>query len=193
MNNAKNALAESLRKLGDASKYDEQGMVFLKETGSTLEVIETVPQKAPQWAKDEEKHGIQYACKISNARGSYSFDFWGSIADAEKIEDAMHETDSHRFFRASKYLEEKTGKKLMRFSQKRNETAMREAVKPSAYAVLTALHDSAGESFADFCASYGYDEDSRTAERVYHAVMEQERNMRRLYTHDELEALQEIA
>ncbi len=158
-------LQEQVRKLGEESKYREQGDLFLKETGTTLDVTEAVPQTAPIWAKDEQyKHGIKYACTIKNARGTYAFSFWGSIADAEKVAGATN-----------------------------NKAKVREAVKPDAYSVLACLKDDAGDSFADFCANYGYDTDSISAERTYHAVLEQERNMRRLFTHEELEALQGIS
>ncbi|MCD7896389.1 MAG: hypothetical protein LUG50_06895 [Planctomycetaceae bacterium] len=55
-------------------------------------------------------------------------------------------------------------------------------------------HYSADDDFEEFCAEYGYDTDSRRAERIYRAVQEQARQMRRLLgddLHAFLEALQE--
>lgn len=163
----KKTLAEYIRELGDAGKYGEQGRVFLEKTCTTIDVIEAVPQGEPLWISETGGHytergakPIHYSITLKNARHSYTFDFWGSINDAEMVE-----------------LAEKT----------------REAVKPSAYSILACLKDSAGDSFEDFCANYGYDTDSRTAERTRHAVLEQERNVRKLFTHDEIEALAEIA
>lgn len=43
--------------------------------------------------------------------------------------------------------------------------------------------------FADWCNEFGYDEDSRTAERTYNAVAEQSRQLRRLLPADAYEAL----
>jgi hypothetical protein len=64
--------------------------------------------------------------------------------------------------------------------------------KPTSYDVLTCLFTEAGEDFADFCSIFGYNEDSRTAEQTYHAVVEQERNIRRLFSLKEREALATI-
>lgn len=192
-----------LRALGDASKHTEQGEEFLKATGSTLEILEAVPQKAPAWhtvGKGEQKHGINYSCKLSNAHGSYSFDFWGSIRDAEMVKLAEEVQnaffmDTPLYFHVSDFLKEKTGTGLNRLGNRTKKeviSRVREAVKPTSYTILTALHDDAGASFEDFCSSYGYDTDSRSAERAYKAVCEQERQMRKLYDRAELEALQEI-
>lgn len=42
-------------------------------------------------------------------------------------------------------------------------------------------------------SEYGYDIDSRTAEKTYKAVIEQDRQLRRLYDREELEQLEAIA
>ncbi len=55
-------------------------------------------------------------------------------------------------------------------------------------------YDSADCSFEEFCGEYGYDTDSRRAERIHRAVQEQARQMRRLLGDDLktfLDALQE--
>lgn len=64
--------------------YKKQGNDFLADTKTTLEVQKAIPQKSPIWAKDG-KHGIHYSVTLKNARHSFTFDFWGSIADAEKV------------------------------------------------------------------------------------------------------------
>lgn len=66
--------------------YKKQGEDFLKDTETTLEVVEAVPQRMPLWCKEGEKHGIQYSVTLKNARYSYTFDFWDSIANKEKRE-----------------------------------------------------------------------------------------------------------
>jgi len=63
--------------------------------------------------------------------------------------------------------------------------------KPTAYSILACLDVFDGD-FSEFCSCFGYDEDSRTAEKTFHAVQEQSNNLRRIFTHKELGKLQEI-
>jgi hypothetical protein len=130
--------------------YEKQGEDFLKETRTTFEVVKTVPQKSPLWCKDGENHGIHYAVTLKNERYSYTFDYWGSISDAEY------------------------------------------AAKPNAYDVLSCLDVLYSDTFEDFCADFDYDVDSIKAEKTYIAMQEQDRALRRLFTMEQLEKLQEI-
>ena len=60
---------------------------------------------------------------------------------------------------------------------------------PTLYDVLTCLTKYDPETFEDFCNNYGYDNDSRAAEKVYKAVVKEFKNMQRLFTTEELELL----
>lgn len=62
---------------------------------------------------------------------------------------------------------------------------------PAMYDVLTCLTKYDPYTFEDFCGDYGYDEDSRTAERIYKAVCKEWRAVERLFS-DVLDKLQEI-
>ena len=116
--------------------YNENAKKFLQDFNLLLNIKEAIPQKSPIWAKDG-KHGVNYWVTISeNKTGgkSYSFDFWGSIADKE---------NNFRGF----------------------------AKRPTAYDVLACLNTyDENVTFEDFCSSYGYDNDSRTAEKTFKAV-----------------------
>jgi hypothetical protein len=48
------------------------------------------------------------------------------------------------------------------------------------------------ETFADFCAEYGYDEDSRSAEKIFKNAATFGRRLRAFFTPEEIEALQKI-
>ena len=65
-------------------------------------------------------------------------------------------------------------------------------IKPSVYDVLSCLIKNEVGSFEDFCGNYGYDEDSRKAERIYKAVLEEWKNIKMLYSEEEINKLQEI-
>lgn len=60
---------------------------------------------------------------------------------------------------------------------------------PTLYSVLACLTKYDPETFEDFCANYGYDNDSRKAEKIYKAVVKEWKNLNRLFTSDELELL----
>jgi len=60
---------------------------------------------------------------------------------------------------------------------------------PTLYSVLACLTKYDPETFEDFCANYGYDNDSRKAEKIYKEVVKEFNNMQRLFTSDELELL----
>ena len=47
-------------------------------------------------------------------------------------------------------------------------------------------------TFENFCSEFGYDTDSRTAERTYKAVCKEFKNIARIYTPEQLELMQEI-
>ncbi len=64
--------------------------------------------------------------------------------------------------------------------------------KPTAYDVLACLTNYDPDTFEEFCSSFGYDEDSRKAEKVYKAVCEEWSNIKILYSNEEIEKLQEI-
>lgn len=65
-------------------------------------------------------------------------------------------------------------------------------VKPTPYDVLACLQKYDVGSFEDFCAEYGYDADSRKAERIYEAVLNEFKNVQALWSDEEIELLQEI-
>lgn len=63
---------------------------------------------------------------------------------------------------------------------------------PTAYSVLACLTKYDVGSFEDFCSEFGYDTDSRTAERTYKAVCKEFAGISKLFTTEQLEQLQEI-
>jgi len=63
---------------------------------------------------------------------------------------------------------------------------------PSEYDVLACLTKYEVGTFENFCSEFGYDEDSRTAERIYKAVCDEWANVQRIWSDKEINALQEI-
>ena len=65
-------------------------------------------------------------------------------------------------------------------------------IKPTAYNVLSCLQKYDVGSFEDFCGDFGYDEDSRKAEKTYKAVVKEWGNVKSLWSDKEILKLQEI-
>ena len=65
-------------------------------------------------------------------------------------------------------------------------------IKPTPYDVLACLTKYDPETFEEFCWNYGYDEDSRTAERIYFAVQKEYSQLVKLFSPKQMEELQEI-
>lgn len=62
---------------------------------------------------------------------------------------------------------------------------------PTAYDVLACLTKYDPGNFMDFCKDFGYDEDSRTAERIYKGVQKEWDKVSKMFG-DVIEQLQEI-
>lgn len=63
---------------------------------------------------------------------------------------------------------------------------------PTAYDILACLQKYDVGSLEDFCGDFGYNTDSRTAERVYKAVCKEYAAIDKLFTSEQIEQLQEI-
>lgn len=63
---------------------------------------------------------------------------------------------------------------------------------PTAYDVLTCLTKYDPNTFEDFCSEFGYDEDSRKAEKIYDSVVDEYKNVAMLWNDEEIEQLAEI-
>lgn len=62
---------------------------------------------------------------------------------------------------------------------------------PTAYDVLSCVTKNDPGTFSDFCSDFGYDTDSRKAEKTYFAVQEEYKNINMLFS-DVMDELQEI-
>jgi len=66
---------------------------------------------------------------------------------------------------------------------------------PTAYDALACISSDVHcpETFEEFCGDYGYDTDSRKAEKTFQRVSAFSRKLRSFFTDDEIEALSEIS
>lgn len=167
------------------NKYLKQAMDFLAKANATCEIEFGGVARNENW-KDKEKRNW-YDITISTPRGKMKFVFWDSIANTRI-----------RRMTLGQYAE-KTYKRILDDMSYSEKTRLRsefnkvkaEAV-PNAYDVLSCLQKYDVDTFEDFCAEFGYDDDSRTAERIYLAVQKEYRNLTRIFTEEQMEELREI-
>ena len=80
----------------------------------------------------------------------------------------------------------------LKFGQSINQSTGTGKNKPTAYDVLCCIQKYDVGTFENFCSEFGYDNDSRAAEKVYKAVCKEFNNVSRFFTPSEIELLQEI-
>lgn len=185
------------------NEYDTLARNFLDSTHTTLEVKLSSNQSAPNWADDtDDKHGYKYDVTLKNECGSYTFAFWDSIAQAEKVDalaiiknSGYGDRNSAAYFRAQDVLLKNDFRRgeISPLSITRHYNKLLDRLKPSAYSILACLDLVYDTNYEDWADNYGYDHDSRKGYKIYKACLEQDRNLRVLFTHEQLETLSEIA
>lgn len=151
------------------NEYIKQATEFLQKTYAEMKIEYEGLAVNKEW-KEKEKRCL-YKITLTSPRGSMDFNFWDSIRNT-KIRTMPFDLYN---VQANKEL-----------------AAKKKAAVPSVYDVLACLTKCDPGTFEDFCSDYGYDEDSRTAERVYFAVQKEYAQLTRLFTPDQMEELAEI-
>ncbi len=146
-----------------------------------------------------------------------SFDFWGSLAEKhapQQIQEKLwKEEQARRDALTMAEVDAKMGfnrttreKKAAASAAKLAEieariadltgqlAAAKDAINLRPYSVLARLSSDiyCPETFADFCAEYGYDEDSRKAEQTFRRCLAFSRKLHAFFTEAEIEQLSEI-
>lgn len=167
------------------NEYTKQAEKFLQDAGATMKIDFQGRAINTMW-KEKQLRNL-YAVTITTPRGSYTFNFW----------DSFHNTEI-TLMNEAKYAREclrRNWKYMTYFEQCKVRTELarkQKEARPNCYDVLACLTKYDPGTFEDFCAEYGYDEDSRTAERVYIAVQNEFANLKRIFYPEQLEAMQEI-
>lgn len=170
------------------TNYEVQALDFLNATNTemTTEFIENGKHF------DDDKHNRDIY-KVTFKRGSrkFSFRFGQSLVNSTKIVDRVtgneYTTDggslkgNTRITNMARY-KEALGRELKEVK----------GTPPTAYDVLACLEKYGYEDFEDFCATYGYDTDSRRAEKIFKAVQKEYDNVCKLWSDEEIEQLREI-
>lgn len=151
------------------NEYIKQATEFLQKTYAKMKIEYVGLAVNKEW-KEKQKRCL-YEITLTSPRGSMIFDFWDSIRNTE-IRTMPFDVYN---VQANKEL-----------------AAKKKAAVPSVYDVLACLQKCDPGTFENFCSDYGYDEDSRTALRVYLAVQNEYTQLARLFTPEQMEELAEI-
>lgn len=166
-------------------EYIKQATDFLQKAHAEMKIEYMGLAVNKEW-KEKEKRCL-YQITLTSPRGSMVFDFWDSIRNTE-IKIMTLEVYAEKQYRIPfsdlNQTEKMQAKKSLRQKKK--------AAAPSVYDILACLTKYDPGTFEEFCSEYGYDEDSRTAERVYFAVQKEYTQLAKLFTPDEMEELAEI-
>lgn len=167
------------------SEYLKQATDFLAKANAKCEIEFGGVARNENWKEKEKRNW--YDVTITTPKGKMSFMFWDSIHNTEITAMTLEqyvEKKLRRRFNDMSYSEKKQAEKKL-------EKLKEEAV-PNAYDVLACLEKYEVGTFEEFCAEFGYDDDSRTAERIYLAVVKEYKELTRIFTEEQMEELCEI-
>ena len=176
------------------SEYEQQAEAFLKATSTKFKC--EFLRHGKHFADDKDTRDI-YKITLTRGRRSYTFNFGQSIADSG----FFFSMGKKKVNIDRKYLLQENKQNLIhhirresnfQFMNNGKSDVIHYPVAPTAYDVLSCLTKNDPGTFENFCSEFGYEEDSRKAEKTYNAVVEEWRNVCALFSDGEIEQLQEI-
>lgn len=169
------------------SEYVKQAKDFLASCNATME-IKFVGFERPNW--DDNLHA-SYDCTIKTPRGEMIVRFYDSTANTDIItmtpQQYYEKTHNH-------YFSGLTPTEQMRY-MKTLKAKKADAI-PTEYDILTCLTKYDVGSMDDFMHEFGYEikctQDMTNFINTYNAVVKEYNDIRRCFTEEQIEALQEI-
>jgi len=173
------------------SSYEQQAIDFLEKTGTTIDI--TFKESGKYFDDDNDVRDI-YTIVIKRKNRQYAFTFGNSIANSgfyytmgQKKVNIPREKISYKHLLNYIRIDSRGG-----FLNNGKSDIIHYPKAPTAYSVLACLTKYDPGSFENFCSEYGYDADSRRAEKTYKAVVDEYNNVSRLFSDEELQEMQEI-
>lgn len=170
----------------EISTYEQQAIDFLAI--SNTEFSAKYLRTGKYFDNDKEDRDI-YEITLSSKGRVYTFNFGQSIncSGLYKLQDYnLKKKFGRNVISAEEY-------KTLNLFDKRDAILNKDYAKPTAYDVLACIIKYDPGTFEDFCSEFGYDTDSKKAEKTYNAVKDEWMNVERLYSESEMEILREIA
>jgi hypothetical protein len=165
--------------------YQKQANDFLTKCNVKMDVVFVKHDK--YFPEDKEKRDI-YIITLTKGGRKESFEFGASLNKSGKYI-ILDRIKAHKL--GSNKVQEKKDA-LNKGVNYRNVIPNKDFSGPTAYDLLTCLTKYEVGTFDDFCANFGYDTDSRKAEKTYKAVCEEYKKVCCIFSDDELTELQEI-
>src|SRR5690606_25564021 len=167
-----------VQNLIEQSEYDKAAELVAKELG--IEMTAKFLKNDYHFAGDKDTRDI-YKVTLKRGNRKYSFEFGQSVMKSQYYKDRIEgrtytlnggcRTGNYKINDLNKYV---SGLTLIKGEE------------PTMYDILACLTTQDPETFEDFCSSYGYDTDSRSAKKIYKAVVKEYDNMCKLFNGKEI-------
>lgn len=171
--------------------YQQQAIDFLHSTNT--EFSAKFLKSGKHFDDDKEQRDI-YEISLKRGNRSYTFKFGQSINCSGKYKALTAYAKSLVGQKSFANEDEmKRIKVVNRFSLIKSDFSLnKNFAEPTPYDVLACVTKYDPGTFEDFCSEFGYDTDSKRAEKTYKAVCDEWLNICKLFTDAEIEQLQEI-
>lgn len=168
--------------------YQKQTNDFLEKTNTTFKA--EFLRYGKHFDDDKENRDI-YKITLSRNGRSYSFNFGQSIIASGRFIIVYHSDKYPRGTRIHDKAElAKSRAGYIGFGKYYNNN--KDFAEPTSYCVFSGLQKNDVGSLENFCDDFGYDTDSRKAEKIYKAVVDEYNNLKMLFNDKELEEMAEI-
>lgn len=170
------------------NEYDKQANDFLKKTGTTFKA--EFLRHGRHWEQDKDTRDI-YKLTLTRGSRSRSFEFGQSLNKSG----FYYKKGVNTYPIDRKYLNNPNLPYLVKkldYSFMQGVDTIHKPEEPRPYDLLACLQKYDVGTFENFCSEFGYDSDSKRAERTYEGVREEYEKVCALFNEEELTELQEI-
>lgn len=179
----------------EISEYEQQAQDFLSKTGTTFEAV--FSKYGKHFDTDTDKRDI-YEITLKRGNREFKFKFGQSLncsmewtANTVYSKNAWIKSGQPRLMGTKKDACNLIG--LSSYTIMDHDLVKNKDFKaPTAYDVLACLTKYDPGTLEEFCSEFGYDADSKRAEKLYNAVVNEWHNVAMLWNDAEIEDLTEI-
>lgn len=175
----------------EVSEYVQQGLDFLKKY--EIEMNVEFLYNGKHFKDDKELRDVYQITLTRKGKKPFSVKFGQSIAKSGfYYTKGVQKIEIDRKYLGSKNLSAIIRRMDWDFLNNGKSDKIHRPEEPTAYDLLTCITKYDPETFEDFCSKFGYDTDSRKAEKIYNAVREEWFQVLTFFTSEEIEELHEI-
>lgn len=170
------------------NKYEKQAQDFLNKTETTFKA-EFV--KHDKYFDDDTQSRDIYLCALARGERVKIFKFGQSI-DGSGWQFWVKPNPHNKITVSGELTKEQAKRKALERYGNLHGIESKPPEPVTAYDLLSCLQKYPVESFEDFCAEFGYNTDSRKAEKLYSATCEEYAKVEALFNDKEMEELRKI-